>query len=441
MSFTKEQESYFEEMLDVLDECNALKHVILAGSWAEYLYEKEGILEGFVSVAKTTDIDFILNENKKEKKAISIIGPAQEKGFLYEEDYITGVSKFRKKDFEVEFLISQNGDGRKPVPKNSLGITAQQLTHLDFVKDNCFTIEHNGHDIIIPKPEVYVIQKMVINDRRKNKAGEDRKKIRNLIPYLNKKKFDYIFEQLSRKEKAKVNNYIGKYHVEFKKELNKKEKDVIQIYKKIQEHSIRVVPSFIMLCGLPGVGKSEIAAKEAQRFRDLGCTEIAIDSFLNNEVSKSSCEDPAFVIVSLSNIKSWAERIGDPMLKCEDFEIAKQVTSFALNHGVSVIYDACNLRKETRTSFVEALSNINIKNKELIIVNPANFDEMPKPAYLKKISDNDWSRMKSILIESPPSKEDGWDKISEIQTEPVYEIEQDQFEISENDQDLWDFRF
>lgn len=218
MKFTKEQEIYFHEILGVLNNCNALSDVILVGSWAEYIYEKESVIEGFESNAKTMDLDFLLNEDAQKSSSQSIVKAANKIGFSYKEDYLTGVSKFFKGDFEVEFLASQNGDGRKPVPKSKLGINAQQLTHIGFIKDNYISISHQNYDINIPKPEAYVLQKMVINHKRGDKAPIDRSKISNLLPFLDKEEFNKIYHQLFKKEQKRVDAYIEQYCPQFNSE-------------------------------------------------------------------------------------------------------------------------------------------------------------------------------------------------------------------------------
>lgn len=233
--FTKEQELYFNEIIEVLNEINALDDVMIVGSWAEYIYEHDQMIDGFVSVAQTTDSDIYVRTDQNNTNSTSIIGPAERKGFLYEEDYMTGVSKLRKKEFEVEFLASQNGDGTKPLRKNKLGIKPQQLTHIWFIDNNYITADHNGYNIKIPCPEAYVIQKMIINSKRKEKAIIDREKIDNLLPFLNKSTFQRIYNQLYKKEKKSVDKYIAVYCPELWKVNTKQyEHAVINDYKKEQ---------------------------------------------------------------------------------------------------------------------------------------------------------------------------------------------------------------
>jgi len=48
----------FWKTIKILEKNKFLEHVILIGSWAEYIYEVSGYLKGFEANLKTKDIDF-----------------------------------------------------------------------------------------------------------------------------------------------------------------------------------------------------------------------------------------------------------------------------------------------------------------------------------------------------------------------------------------------
>ncbi len=52
-------------VLSALNENEVLPYVILIGSWAEFLYGKTSLLEGFSSYGKTTDMDFLVRNLRK----------------------------------------------------------------------------------------------------------------------------------------------------------------------------------------------------------------------------------------------------------------------------------------------------------------------------------------------------------------------------------------
>jgi len=57
----------FIETLTILDSLGLLEHVILIGSWAEYLYEQCNVVESFISTTKTMDIDFLVKNIRKPR--------------------------------------------------------------------------------------------------------------------------------------------------------------------------------------------------------------------------------------------------------------------------------------------------------------------------------------------------------------------------------------
>ena len=63
----------FWETIKVLSKNEVLKHVVLIGSWAEYIYEESGLLKNFEANLKTKDIDFLIRNINKPRKKINII--------------------------------------------------------------------------------------------------------------------------------------------------------------------------------------------------------------------------------------------------------------------------------------------------------------------------------------------------------------------------------
>lgn len=59
----KDYEKEMISILDALNEADALKHVVVAGSWAFYFYKY--IFESFVPMAETTDFDLYLPDPKR----------------------------------------------------------------------------------------------------------------------------------------------------------------------------------------------------------------------------------------------------------------------------------------------------------------------------------------------------------------------------------------
>lgn len=76
------QQTEFLRFIKLLDDNDLLQHVILIGSWAEFLYKEKGILPGFEANIKTLDIDFLLKKLRKPNPPKNISVLARECGYI-----------------------------------------------------------------------------------------------------------------------------------------------------------------------------------------------------------------------------------------------------------------------------------------------------------------------------------------------------------------------
>ena len=204
-----EQKKQLLKLLKTFSDNGFSEHLILIGSWAEYMYMASGILPDYEAVIRTLDVDFLVKNLRKPNPPMSILGLAKDEGFFVEEDCLTGVTRLLTVDgFEVEFLIAQKGKGEQPALKTNLGITAQALRHLELLNSNTITIEYMGINVIVPEPEAFVLHKMIINSERKDKMEKDQLVINRMYGYLDKEKFDTLREKLTKKEQRAVANYL-----------------------------------------------------------------------------------------------------------------------------------------------------------------------------------------------------------------------------------------
>ena len=208
------QSKEFLRFIKLLNDNECLEHVILVGSWTESLYQESGLIEGFEPNIKTLDIDFLLKNLKKPSIPVNLIELAKSEGYLVESDYITGATKiYDKQGLEIEFLLSKVGAGVESVLKTNLGVTAQTLRHMDIITENTMTLEYFDMKINVPTPEAYLIHKMIINDERGIKKEKDRLAVNNLWGFIQKDKFEEIYNSLKRKEKAAVDMFMADNHM------------------------------------------------------------------------------------------------------------------------------------------------------------------------------------------------------------------------------------
>lgn len=206
------QQKEFIKFIKLLKDNDLLSHVILIGSWAEFIYKETNMLPRFEANIRTLDIDFLLKNLRKPLPAKNLTALAKEAGYLVESDRMDGTTKILdKQGLEIEFLINKLGSGIKETMKTNLGVTAQALRHMGVIINNTVITKYIDFDITVPLPEAYVVHKMIINKERKNKQEKDAEAIRTLWNYLDKEKLNSILLSLSKKELREVDNFIETY--------------------------------------------------------------------------------------------------------------------------------------------------------------------------------------------------------------------------------------
>lgn len=200
-----EQQQAFARVLDLVEEAGCMRHVVLVGSWAEYVYREAGVLPGFMPNIRTMDVDFLVRNLHRPNPAARLSSLARERGFYVESDRMTGTTKLLDTTgLEVEFLIGKMGAGVEPSLKTNIGVTAQALRHMDIISGNVVEVNCLGHVVTVPSPEAYVVHKMVINEERGVKAEKDAQAVENMFPLLDEDNISDVFGNLTKKEKAKV---------------------------------------------------------------------------------------------------------------------------------------------------------------------------------------------------------------------------------------------
>jgi len=199
----------FLKFIKMLKDNDCLGHLILIGSWAEYVYSNSGYLKNYLPNIRTLDIDFLIrNLNKPSiKKDLPTI--AKRQGYFVDHDYITGATKILStSQLEIEFLINQRGKGDIGVLNTNMGVNAQALRHMSIILNNTLVLNLFGIDICVPCPEAYVLHKIIINKERGCKKEKDRESILILLPYMDDTKISEITKQLSKKENRIVEKFF-----------------------------------------------------------------------------------------------------------------------------------------------------------------------------------------------------------------------------------------
>ena len=207
----------FVETLNILDGLNLLDHVILIGSWAEYLYEQCQLIDGFISTTKTLDIDFLVRNIRKPREKVALVDAFQDKGYELAFRH-TGVVTLIKDGFEVEFLAKQIGKPEPVVESPNFG-KLETLGHMSIIDENTLTVVYQGVTVIIPHPAAFALHKMVINKDRKAKQEKDANAVKNLVYALEEDEvlvgaFQVMYSTLTAKERKAVKGFSEKYSLD-----------------------------------------------------------------------------------------------------------------------------------------------------------------------------------------------------------------------------------
>lgn len=201
-----EQAKGFSRIISFFSKYGYAQYLILVGSWAEYAYQKSGMIDGFIPNIRTMDMDFLIKNARIPRTKKSLIKDAKNEGFIVEIDPMHQTARINliEESLEVEFIMNNLGSGAISFFETHLGIKVQTLRHLSVLKDNSLKVSVDGYEVFVPSPEAYAIQKMIVNRDRKNKSEKDKQAILNIFPYLNKDEMQKLFTTLTKKEKKEV---------------------------------------------------------------------------------------------------------------------------------------------------------------------------------------------------------------------------------------------
>ena len=129
-------------------------------------------------------------------------------GFAFDEDYLSGKTKYFNQELEIEFLSKITRENKHVIEMKNLGIGVECLSGLELIDHNyiVYSSPNYGVTINLPTPAAYCIHKILINDTRTQaKARKDAEAIRRLLPFLiygrtGKDDFLKIYKFLSRKQ-------------------------------------------------------------------------------------------------------------------------------------------------------------------------------------------------------------------------------------------------
>jgi len=161
-----------EALLQALSKADFFSQGLLIGSWIMPIYRE---IFNIHYILKTFDIDFAVETiSSKNPKHVNLEKIFIDFGYVVVTDYETGLRKFSKGGFEVEFLIHRRGGRDIPTQNIShLNITATPLPFIDILFLFPISVRFIDYEVRVPCPESLFIHKLIIAQRRTNDAKRE----------------------------------------------------------------------------------------------------------------------------------------------------------------------------------------------------------------------------------------------------------------------------
>ena len=209
-------------------------------------------------------------------------------------------------------------------------------------------------------------------------------------------------------------------------------------------------PKFIMLCGIPGSGKSQLAKSlyadlQNKKMDDVNLypTSKAIKNIglifdpskITNDIVINADYKDSTVLISPNKIRQeLKDNYPDSYSESLVFAIVDARIKTALKSGASVVYEATNLDKPIREKYLGIANEYGVKDTSLHVtwINPNDS--------ISSISPNLLSAMNNRLVDSNPSKDEGWSDFvqhgmpaEKIQSNDYFDMSIDDDEIEYED--------
>lgn len=212
-------ENHLKEILSALDKDNILKDTILIGSWSLLFYDR--IFLDFEPEVRTTDLDFYVPNAKAIVSNGGLTDTLKELNYEMIMDSLTSKTTFASVDgFELEFLTKLNREGLACVKLGNTGIYAESLSYVEIFTGNYIDIEYDGLNVKVASPASYILQKLLINDKRPLvKREKDIQSIKKVLFYVkaSSKSFEELktlYESLPKTWKRKIDKITKEFDID-----------------------------------------------------------------------------------------------------------------------------------------------------------------------------------------------------------------------------------
>lgn len=176
-----EFEKEFHTILKSLHEIDALRHLILIGSWVLLVYLENYRIPRLTFT--TSDVDFtIIRPHEPVKKSNpSIHKQLTEIGYVPHRSPVTQSEKYipalesKKNKLSIEFLCEPGRIVKAPYRVKGFGIIATPLRYQRVLHENAITLAYKGITVNVPKPAFWAAHKIAMSQLRSGEQAELKK--------------------------------------------------------------------------------------------------------------------------------------------------------------------------------------------------------------------------------------------------------------------------
>lgn len=245
---------------------------------------------------------------------------------------------------------------------------------------------------------------------------------------LNEKCIEKIYDELKETENENA-EILLEHNNQTAEILN--ENNLAEVLNKAR--SQRNVTAFIMMCGLPGSGKTKMAKKlcidymqkgyELKDAKTLFPVQNIIDKYgvvlskedlLRKDIQKYDCSN-SVAYISANDIRKELE--DNHIYPDHDtiFKLAEIRIKIGLSQGAIVVFDASNIEKDVRKHYVDLAKEQNVKDIKLYVTNSVD-NQANVPVQF-------FEELKNRLKNNQPSYDEGWSYIEEFHNEQIRELQ------------------
>lgn len=168
------QNDIFLQTLKTLEQENALKELILVGSWCLPVYSNIYAENNKIPTLRTSDLDLLVCNPKNIYNSTDLSKLLLNIGFIHSFDTDPPLVKYKHAALDIEFLAARMRGNEKIIKIPQLSITAQVLNYMEIAVKYAMETEYIGIKLKIPELPAYTLHKAIVQTLRKNEAKKEK---------------------------------------------------------------------------------------------------------------------------------------------------------------------------------------------------------------------------------------------------------------------------